>query len=587
MNKNIFLDVNVSRKLFIVALFIIVLFPLLMLGDNPGLYYDAVNPDYGAVCLLHPQNQYSKLYFAAYPMLCQIYHGSFNVLLSLIDTVLTGKTSVLQHHLESGIVIFFCLLMVGFILEQNFGRCKKNWMLLIFFATMPCLVTFPLTQYYIELPGTFFTLLSLFLYGKMRKELDDKKSLLLMVISFYVLGFAFYTYYNFLFFFPGMLVLSILQKNGKMNCFKAFILSCFSFLAGAVLYPIGYLKMFLVWKKYGDLFIPLALFVFLAIYGATLILLWIACKKDDKIFSIAAIIASLFGIAFFVLFIYKFYPRFSEIATALNVGGDKADLKTRFLKLFHYIKVAFSGTDGEFLIYGTIQSKFQFSFFCVFLILNCIYLVYSIKTKRWINSLSLRLLFIVALYFLCSLKFATRMQTQHFVPFAFIFFLLAAIEINELLENTLVLRVRKVLFFILGLFFLCNIHDRYKIVSHILYTGGTINYMYTNQINKLAYDAIDHIHNGQKEIYLFPEWGFLTGFCYLTENRIAYSTDIRDSALTEYTERGYTIIICSWKDITPYEEKLRQHDLVTERQIYLQNNGDVAFYTVRAIAKGE
>ena len=80
------------------ALFAILLIQLIKLGDKPGLYFDAMYPDYIGVQYLFPQQYYVRSQ-AAEPWLCQIYHGNIGVWITLLSVLITGTTSILQHHI--------------------------------------------------------------------------------------------------------------------------------------------------------------------------------------------------------------------------------------------------------------------------------------------------------------------------------------------------------------------------------------------------------------------------------------------------------------------------------------------------------
>lgn len=574
--------VNESHgKFFYVILAFFVFVPLIALGDNPGLYFDAINPDYVAVQLLHPHNPYFVNWQFANPILFMMYCGSINVLMTLVDIILTGKTSVLQHHIESGVVIFLALIIMYKILKCHFGNQRRNKILIAMIGAMPCLISFSLTQEFMFLPGTCFVLFSFLLYEKMRGETVLKNSLLLLAALFYILGWAFYTYFVFLFFFPSFLILAVVHKSKAFDRFVVFIVSSFSFLSGAVLYPIGYLQAFLQRENVGNLSLPFGLLVFLIVYGLSVLLLVLALYKKNKTFLVASVVAVLIGIIFFILFLYKFYPILRELTQALNVLGTNANLKTRLLKVFCFTKAVFSGTNSENLMYGMVKTKFQFVIFYAFIIQNILYFIYLAITRRWKDSFSLRLILIVIVYCLCSLKFVTRMGAHHFVPLVFLLFLLSAAEINEMAP---VIKTKKSVFaaYVFAVFFLlANICDRYMVVNYTLYTGGQAeSFLYSNQLNKLAYDAIDNVHNGKKEIYIFPEWGFFTGFCYLTENHIPFWTDSSDGALEKFAGEGYDVVICSWRNIKEYENRLTNLGFDIETNPYFQNNGNVAFYKV-------
>ena len=64
--------------------------------EYPGLYYDAVNPDYMAVQLLYPQVE-NPLWIVPHtglPLLGQLYHGTFTAWVQALVIGLTGNASL-------------------------------------------------------------------------------------------------------------------------------------------------------------------------------------------------------------------------------------------------------------------------------------------------------------------------------------------------------------------------------------------------------------------------------------------------------------------------------------------------------------
>ena len=102
------------------ALFAILLIQLIKLGDKPGLYFDAMYPDYIGVQYLFPQQYYVRSQ-AAEPWLCQIYHGNIGVWITLLSVLITGTTSHCIWHC--------CCCLCGnalFYFDPSAGGCTQR-----------------------------------------------------------------------------------------------------------------------------------------------------------------------------------------------------------------------------------------------------------------------------------------------------------------------------------------------------------------------------------------------------------------------------------------------------------------------------
>jgi hypothetical protein len=195
-----------------------------------------------------------------------------------------------------------------------------------------------------------------------------------------------------------------------------------------------------------------------------------------------------------------------------------------------------------------------------------------------------RYLVTLLLYFCCCMVLITRMQTQHFVPLVFWAVMICTFELAQLAKwmaeksvNTNLLKGLGCAIF-LALISL-NAMNRYRVVDQILRTGGKGKY--TSQINVMSEQALQNANAGEKEFYLFPEWGFMAGFNYITRNTIAFSSAFELEDIRGYLDEGYEIEILTWE-----EEKIPEYldaieslpDVRIEQTQYMQNDGQVAFY---------
>ena len=177
-----------SEVIYWIAIFAIIAMPIVSIGDNLGLYFDSVFPDYAATQLLDSQ-QYEIKWFVAWPILTQYYHGSLSMILSALVIMISGTTGIVQHRLINAGILVICYYILNKIFEKKGISCFIRRALIAGFAFMPTMLGFCLTQYYIELPGVALTLLAFFLLIK-----DDEISISKIWIAFALLGIAFYSY---------------------------------------------------------------------------------------------------------------------------------------------------------------------------------------------------------------------------------------------------------------------------------------------------------------------------------------------------------------------------------------------------------
>lgn len=110
-------------------------------------------------------------------------------------------------------------------------------------------------------------------------------------------------------------------------------------------------------------------------------------------------------------------------------------------------------------------------------------------------------------------------------------------------------KIRKVLqgisFFAVVAVLLLNVYNQNRIIHRLRETGG--DGMWAYEMTTLAEDALEHKERGDKEVYVFYDWGFMTGFNYLTENRVPIVANWDLGILSQYYNEGNDIVICYWE----------------------------------------
>ena len=186
------------------------------------------------------------------------------------------------------------------------------------------------------------------------------------------------------------------------------------------------------------------------------------------------------------------------------------------------------------------------------------------------------------------------MQPQHYVPLVFITFLGFCLCIHSILESVSASKVvalksiSNIKSFILVILTACliflNLFNEARIINKIRVTGG--ENCWASEMTELADEAIDNKDNGVKEVYVFQDWGFFTGFDYLTMNNIPYVTSIDEDNLTQYYNEGNDIVACYWNEDNAstyaevYENISGGNGAVTTKK-WIDNNGKTEFYEMR------
>lgn len=546
---------------YIVDILIIMLGVLLSaLFDNSaiGLYLDSVNPDYLAVQILFPNDVNSALTlpYIGFPVLGQLYHGVVTMLVQLLVIGITGAASLTKLRVLNAMYAGAACIFMYLILR------KLNVKRFIVMITELCLVTsaslfmIMKIQYYIKLPGTACTLLAILilLYG-----IGKEKEWRYVLVAGLVAGFAFYSYFIYLFYIPAYLYFLFKKFDRKKLIYNVMTFG-YSFLVGCAGYFIGYFGFIissLPWESNQKQFIMIAFCITLLLISVIgLVLNWFNIwfkKIKGKVLGTICLLG-IGSIIVYVVYLFMTYSAeiidfFTNNLLALNVSGEEVSFGGRFVNILGFIVAIFTNS-VEKAVLGENVSKMPY----MYLVLFFLAIAYSIFTiifakkseKKKTEALKISVFFIGA-WLLVAIVFASRMGTQHFVSIYFGGFLVIGLvlqqiydRLNRVWNKKLITGVYAVLFIFLISGNALNVNALHQEVNE----SGCVN-LYSNQINQLAYDANDKYVKGEKEFYIFPEWGFMCGFSYLTNNRVLYSLDVNNYELiNRYYNQGYRIKIC-------------------------------------------
>jgi len=559
-----------------------ILFQVIRCGNLPGLYMDAVNPDYAAVQLRWPGLDNEKG-MVAFPWLTQVYHGNLAVIPTFISILLTGSTSVLQMHVVYGVIISLCIMLVYLIQRQQGCRPDVCVACALAAATMPMALTMTMTQHYVELPAVLAALCALLCFLKWKADRANEK---LLMLSYFLLGLACYGYFNFFFFLPSLLLATVLLcQADKMG---AVVRGLICTAAACCCYFIGYTHIALYQNIFSrKLYVILCLLVFMAVFFGMLLLLWRAFTRGSRkrrLTVLAACAVLLLCWAAFVM------PYVWQRMLMIEVQGTAASLPERISRLYTLLRNTISGRTGEKLIYKdsvTVLADVPF-FLAGLLTLLCA--VRAALAREWKKSW-LWLLGVMGVYGVCGILFATRMHEQHMIPILFCVIMLIGFEAEEALSG-LPLRFGKMTRWLAAalacLLIGLNVLNTSRVVLKIRETGGT--QWYTYQINELSERAFENKERGEKELYVFRDWGFLYGFTYLTRNQVKSIWDWNEETIAGYRNQGYDVIVCAWDEPTRDEahaflERISGGSGEISVENRLEKSGEVAFYELRLSAQ--
>lgn len=527
-----------------------VLFVALLDSDNVGIYFDSVFPDYLSVHILNSDmnNPIMNFSYMGIPFLGQLYHGTITVFLQIIVVGILGKASLFSLRLCNAIWCSLACISMYLLLKKL--EVKRT---VILFSEYCLIFSIPLfmilkTQYYIKLPGVAFTFLAIvsFAYGQHKAN-----NFRYAMLSGFLAGLAFYSYFIYLFFLPAYIYLYVKDKY-FYNLFAylgGFCIGCIGYLIGYSELLIYILNISSEQRKTYMVLITIMLLLIAALFiWITYKNIWFKVQGHGIALSVIELLMITGGGLFVSTIVcgnyYAIKTHFFSQLNSIDVSGYKTGIGGRIRALAGYT-VGIFGDACEDRVLGKHVSKLS-EIFLICAIILLVFLTYKMvfdktfekKSKNVIKSIWVFLMS----YYCMALIFATRMGIQHFVPIYFLGFFIIGYAAHTILSTNkkwksmlgIVVCITAVLLSIgINSINLLNVHS-------YLSRNGCVGY-FTTQINELAYEALDAYNEGKEEFYIFPEWGIMAGFNYLTNNQINYSLTL-DSI--EQNKNGKNIRLC-------------------------------------------
>ena len=498
--------------------------------DLPGLYMDAVNPDFLAAQKLHPHlhNPSAALPSKIFPILGNLYHGVQNFYVDLPVLALFGFDVA---PLRIAQALFGAVLLGAFFVSAR--RLTASTLLAMTaalgLATEIAFTASFRTQFYIVMGGAAWLFVSLML--ALPAQADDMPSRRRLFWSGCFAGLAGYGYFVLLFFVPGMLALIALRPRAGLRETWQWLLGL---AAGCTPFVLGYLSLLL---------------------------------KLHGIAPTLAFIHTLLGV------LHPFD----------NGGTDQGHL--RYLWDMAYLAITDDGNAA--MIFGHALPSWwgvaKFYSFVACTVALMIILLASAALRRKPPPAALVVLLPLS-YLLVAALFGHRLWAHHFcvlVPFLYLLplCLLACLSKGGTRRASQLVAIG-----LAGTGCLVgNLAQQYSFHEQLARSGG--EGMSTSALTELALQA----RSAPPDVaYVFPEWGFFTSFCLLTENKVRYVIDASPGTLAALRRTGHDDLrLVYWQaaDHDRYVRALRQAGLTgITQQTFTTLDGRAVFYALEGRA---
>lgn len=500
--------------------------------ELPGLYMDAVNPDYLSARTLNPEirNSVNAMPTVWFPMLGSLYHGVQNYYVTLPVVGLLGfnlPALRIAHALfGAGIVI-----MTYFVAYRLVSSRSLAFAVAALLATDIAFLASFRTQFYIVLSGVFWLLCSIYVALGTRREETLKQPFL---ISGALYGLAVYSYFIFLFFLPVWLIL--IRYNTRR--WQPAARWSFGFFIGMSPYILGYLSLIF------------------ALGGPKQFLDWL---------------------------IQNF--------AALAPLSSKLTLQESLFVSLRNASYALQNTGNELMIFGKSLNTPFTELKAWWLMVGALLLVIPSKILKERRKLEIneqiesgryfllphQLIWLLLVFMLFTLILGNRIWIHHFSILVPLLYLSAVTGLLFILG----VRLRKLIYVMIFLVGSLNLYQQDRFFDQLQITGG-IGKM-SNAQSRFIEEALASPAN---TVYLFPEWGFFMPFAFLTGNQKPYELDVSVETLRKHHQQSNTLHLAFWSanDEVKYRELLHAQGFHAQEVVrYIQRDQQTAFYVMKAV----
>ncbi|MCP3728753.1 glycosyltransferase family 39 protein [Paraburkholderia sp. CNPSo 3272] len=498
----------------------------------PGLYMDAVNPDYLAARTLEPEihNPAWIIPTKWFPILGNLYHGVQTYYLAIPIDAVFGMNIVsvrLGQALFGAVIVALSFAIV----IRITGNRLLAFVAAAGLATDIAFIASFRTQNYIILAGEvwlFFSILCLLKPGLGRSTAWRP------FLSGVCFGLAAYGYFVFLFFGPAMLWLAGSTATGKSKRDLAIWIG--GVVVGMLPYVAGY----------------------------------------------ASLIVALGGVPNAIAWVQAALHNLSPFSSQLSIWGDVINAG----RLSQY---AMTNTSNELMLLGgglhATWPNLRLAGMIVVLLCGLATALTFERASGASRQTSALLIALPIVYIFAASPLGTRLWAHHFSVLIPLGYLSGAIAANALMsrKNDGLQKLAKVtskVVYAVGIVVLClNVRQQNHFYSQLEETGGVG--MATSALTSLANEARPL---KTSVVYVFPDWGFFMSFALLTNNQVPYALELSPYVISQYRQTANEIRVAFWKevDVQKYSALLSQygiHNLQVET--FRRNDGAPAFYLLR------
>ena len=522
-----------SRRDTTLLAILIALFALGVFRDItlPGIYMDAVNPDYLAARTINNElkNPIWIMPTAWFPIIGNLYYGVQNYYVGIPIYKIFGFSLV---SLRLGQALFGVVLVsLLYVLTARLTRSRLlSFVAVAGLATDIAFVASFRTQNYIILSGeAWFLAALLLLFRASPSPTNLRRSIFMSGVCF---GLAVYGYFVFLFFLPAFLWLVIRCDLGDSKAaIKSWIIG---FTVGMLPYAIGYLSM----------------------------------------------IVKLHGVSQTIEYI-------SNTTQSLNPLSSSLSIWNGLTYAIEMTRIALANTGNELMIFGDpiagSWAAVRFWFMCCVLFLGSALLAVQPTVDGALGRNRRFLVLLPVSYLLFAGILGNRLWAHHFSVLIALAYLMAAIVIADAIllaraalpdfKNA----VRKSLVIAFGVLLISgNLWQQQAFFLRLNETGGVGKF--SSALTMMADEAMT---KGQNDVYVFPDWGFFMPFAFLTGNQRPYELILSPETLRKYQGRNVKVHLAFWdaKDREKYAAMLAAAEVSDlEFQAYRQRDGKPAFF---------
>ncbi len=460
----------------------------------PGLYMDAVNPDYLVVDVIHGNPDANPVWvlpgnlaFGRWPLLTSAYHGTLTVWLALPLVGIFGPTvaALRASQALAGAAILVC---VFFFLRREGSKSSIGfaWLPILALALDPVFIYSFRTQFYITLIPVAWLLAAVLAAERAfqtnpstgPQESTAHYSPCWLFIAGLCTGLAVFGYFVFAFFLPALLIgLAVMCARTsptmtRAKTLRAFLWAGLGLLAGVSGYIVGYLR------------------VMQAENGPAGFVAWFS-GYQHSIGAFAKHMSPLETVAYFARLIWR----------------------------------VFSNDWQHSLMFGDAWPE-PYSALKVGLLLGLPVGIWAWREIQGSSSWRLRLILGLIVSFLAvAMAFGDRLAGHHFIGLLPLSYLALGIALADLADTKHARRSKTATALApWTLLIAINLSGLYATDIALLHTHG--RGLYSDAINHYASDAMSLRKDGKKEHVYMPDWGILLPFHYLTNGTIRHSADI-------------------------------------------------------------